>query len=188
MLSAWRAVLFRFAQQSACLMTVAAVPAVNIVLLGQAAVQMERLALHPPQKKKTPIGAIAGGCVGGVVLIVILASGIFIIVRRRRNRTPPPARDTGILATPTPAKQKHGSESAYFPPPAQPVVSTLPTGVFVMPPTAGGYSQHEVGHAQPMPSNLHAPYSETQVVYAATADPTNISSPGGTQPTNNWSP
>ncbi|KAJ7702072.1 hypothetical protein B0H16DRAFT_1483263 [Mycena metata] len=140
---------------------------------------------------KTPTGAIAGGSVGGVV---VLAIGIFTILRWRRNRNrnrtqPLPAPDTGTLVTPTPAEQKHGSQSAYFPPSAQPVVSTLPSSAFVMSlKPAAGYSQHEVVDAQPMPSNFHAPYSEPQVVYAATAAPTTISSPGGTQPTNNWSP
>ncbi|KAJ6467364.1 hypothetical protein C8R45DRAFT_1019901 [Mycena sanguinolenta] len=147
--------------------------------------------------KKTPIGAIAGGTVGGLVLLAI---GIFLIFRRLRNRNrtqPLPARDTGIPLTPTPAEQKHGSESAYFPPPAQSVVSTLPSSAFVMSPKpAGGYSEHEVVPAQPSypttisptsPPNIHAPYSEPQVVYAGTGAPTTISSPGGTQPTKNWS-
>ncbi|KAF7378463.1 hypothetical protein MSAN_00273400 [Mycena sanguinolenta] len=138
-------------------------------------------------KKKTPVGAIAGGSVGGVV---VLALGVFAFFRRRRNRTQPlPARDAGVLVAPTSAVEKHGAESLYSSSPGQAVVSALPTSAVLMPPKpAGGYSHHEV-HAAPsypttispmVPPNLQESYSGPQRVYVAPPAPTTISSTGGT--------
>ncbi|KAF8158779.1 hypothetical protein K438DRAFT_1986195 [Mycena galopus ATCC 62051] len=141
---------------------------------------------------KTPIGPIAGGIVGGVVLLAI---GIFIFFRRRRNRPQPlPARDTGNLATPTPAEQKYGSESLYSPSPGQ-SVATLPSSTVIMSSrSGGGYSQHELLPAAPsypttisltVPPNLHDSYSQPGVIYSGVpAAPATISSMGGTQSTN----
>lgn len=77
----------------------------------------------PRSKKKTNVGAIAGGVVGGVAILGLAAAGaIFLILRRRKNKVasgtvgPPPGHASMIGSGPAPGVAEFKPAPQGFPP------------------------------------------------------------------------
>ena len=76
----------------------------------------------PPSKKKTNVGAIAGGAVGGAAVLAIAAGAIFFLLRRRKNKVEsgtvgaPPGHTSMIGSGPAPGVSEFKPAPQGFPP------------------------------------------------------------------------